>query len=382
MRTGFATKSAALDDLHRIQEEKADGSYVEPTRLTLGQYLEGWIAAGCGGVRVSTFTGYRIYLRRHVIPRLGGVRLQSLTRPQIQAMYQELATAGNARGGGLAPKTLHNIQLCVHAALEEAVRNRLIPRNPSDASFRKPRDRPEMQTWTVEELRMFLKELGDDEAFPLYRVAAQTGMRRGELLGMRWRDVDLVACVLSVRQQWSRAGGVLRFGPPKTRNALRTIELDAGTVEALRAHREVQEFCRRSWGEEYRADLDLVFPRQRGEPQDPDVVSKRFGRLVRSLGKNLAKQSITMRAIRFHDLRHTHATLLLEEGFDAKYVSERLGHESVRTTLELYGHVTSKRRWHAAEQLGRMLDGTAGLCDPVVIPLVENGAEPSAERGI
>lgn len=111
-------------------------------------------------------------------------------------------------------------------------------------------------------------------------------------------------------------------------------------------------------------------------------MSKRFGRLVRSLSKNLAKRSIIMRPIRFHDLRHTHATLLLEDGFDAKYVSERLGHESVRTTLELYGHVTSKRRWHAAEQLGRMLDGTAVRCDPAVIPDAENAAQSPAESGI
>lgn len=203
-------------------------------------------------------------------------------------------------------------------------------------------------------------------------------MRRGELLGLRWRDLDLDAARLNVRQQWSRQGRRVRFGEPKTRNGLRSIDLDRGTVAVLREHWQVQQFERRAWEDEYRSALDLVFTGLRGAAKDPDAVTKRFGRVVMRLSRRLG-----IRVIRFHDLRHTHATLLLEDGLDAKYVSERLGHDSVQTTLELYGHVTSKRRWHAAVRIGDMLDGpSAGNCDPVVTPEASEIPEPTGEAGI
>lgn len=365
-RSGFMTKAEAISDMQASQAAKAAGSYVEPTKLTVGRYLEDWIAAGSGGVRESTLRGYRVCVERHIVPRIGAVPLQAVTRLQIQAMYGDLSRSGNTRWtGGLSAKSVHNVQICLHTALEEAVRNRLLAHNPSDGSHKKPRDRPEMRCWTLGELRVFLTAAAGSHDSALYRMAAQTGMRRGELLGLRWRDLDLERGVASVRQQWSRQGGTLRLGPPKTRNALRSIDLDIGTVEMLRNHRAVHEFERRSWGEEYRTDLDLVFGGVHGGPQDPDVVYRRFARLVRRLSQQSGIQTIRM-----HDLRHTHATLLLEDGLDAKYVSERLGHDSVQTTLELYGHVTSRRRRDAAKRIGAMVDGLAAteICDPAVTP--------------
>jgi integrase len=350
-RSGFATKAEAIADMHKMQTAKAVGAYVEPTTLTLGDYLRDWLASGCGGVRGSTLAGYRVCVERHIVPRIGNIALQALTRMRIQALYGELATSGNTRGGGLAPKSVHNVQVCLHAALEEAVRNKLIVSNPADGSHKKPRDRPEMKIWTLEELRAFLAAAVDHQDFVLYRTAAQTGMRRGELLGLRWRDLDLEAGVLNVRQQWSRQDTQLCFGPPKTKKGLRSIDLDPGTIDALRQQRQRVDLQRRACGRQYQSDLDLVFPCSRGGPQDPDVVYRRFARLVDRLSKRLGIQRI-----RFHDLRHTHATLLLQDGLDGRYVSERLGHDSVQTTLELYAHVTSKRRRDAARRIGAMLD--------------------------
>lgn len=375
MRFGFPTKEQAATELDAVRSESVAGTYVEPNRVTLGEYLSAWVAAGCGGVRGSTLVGYRVCVNRHIVPRLGAIPLQALTRVAVQGLYVDLEKSGNTRTGGpLSAKSVHNVQVCLHAALEEAVRNKLLKSNPSDTAHRKPRTRPEMKTWTSQELWRFLDAIGDDADLAPCWIAAQTGMRRGELLGLRWRDLDLDLGRLSVRQQWSRQDGELRFGPPKTDNGLRTIDLDEDSIAVLREHRRVQEFQRRSWGDAYASDLDLVFPRPDGTAQDPDRIGKRFSRVVR----RLRREGLALQEIRFHDLRHTHATLLLEEGFDAKYVSERLGHDSVRTTLDLYGHVTSKRRQNAALRIAGILRDERNRREPSVSPGESEGAqEPS-----
>src|SRR5262249_36391506 len=185
---------------------------------------------------------------------------------------------------------------------------------------------PEMLTWSREELRRFLTAVADEPEYPLWRLAAQTGMRRGELLGLRWRDVDLDRARLCVRQQLVRAGAQVAVGPPKTSAGRRSIALDLGTVAALRAHKASQREGRLRWGPAYQ-DQDLVFSRADGHQHDPDVVSQRF-------------DSATGRArvprIRLHDLRHTHATLLLQAGVPVKVVSERLGHSKTSITQDVY----------------------------------------------
>ena len=221
-----------------------------------------------------------------------------------------------------------------------------------------PKDQPEMKTWSADELATFLAFAAQDRDLVLYHVAAATGMRRGELLGLRWRDVDLDAARLSVRQQYTRQGNGLGFGPPKSKKSIRTIDVDEETVELLREQQERQRFQRRGWKTAYRADLDLVFCRPGGSPEDPTIIGRRFTRRVRRLA--------TVPVIGLHGLRHTHATLLLEAGVDVKTVSERLGHDNVQTTLDLYGHVTSRMRSNAAARFGSLL--TTGRTPTTAIP--------------
>ena len=204
-----------------------------------------------------------------------------------------------------------------------------------------------MKTWSADELAAFLTFTAQDRELVLYHVAAATGMRRGELLGLRWRDVDLNAARLSVKQQYTRQGNGLGSGPPKSRKSIRTIDVDQETIALLREQQERQRFDRRAWGTGYRADLDLVFCRPGGSAEDPNVIGRRFARRVRKLA--------TVPQIGLHGLRHTHATLLLEAGVDVKTVSERLGHDTVQTTLELYGHVTHTMRSNAAARFGSLL---------------------------
>lgn len=359
LKGGFKTKAEAAAAMAELQVDKASGAYVEPSRRTLGDYLEAWLAAGAGGhVRGSTLRHYRVAVRLHIAPRLGSMPLQAVSRLDVKGLYAELRASGNVRTGGpLSAKSVHDYHIVLRAALEDARQDGLIRTNPAAGAYIRPRaSRGEVRTWTAEELRAFLEFAADHRDFPLWRLAAQSGMRQGELLGLRWRDFEPAASRLLVRQQWTRQEAALEFGPPKTSSGVRTVELDPGTIDVLRQHRAAQEFERRSWGPAYRTDLDLVFARPDGSAHDPDVVRHRFDRM-------LGRKAVPVPRIRFHDLRHTHATLLIEAGVDLRTVSERLGHSSTLVTMELYGHVTPKLRQDAAAKIGALIDGPPAIRD-------------------
>lgn len=340
MGGGFATKAAAVEAMNRLQSAVVDGTHVQRSRRTLGAYLTDWLAAR-NDIRANTRTEYDVSIRKHIAPRLGALQLQAVDRLQVRGLYRELAASG------LAEKTVHNVHICLRVALQDAFEDGLVRRNAAERAHSKPKDRPEMKTWSADELAIFLAATAQDRDTALYQVAAATGMRRGELLGLRWRDVDGSSSRLSIRQQLTRQGVGWGFGLPKSKKSIRTVELDPDTAEVLGEHRDRQLFERRAWGDAYRSDFDLVFGRPDGSAEDPDVIGRRFGRHVRKLK--------TLPIIGLHGLRHTHATLLLEEGVDVKTVSERLGHDSIQTTLELYAHVTPKMRANAAARFGSLL---------------------------
>lgn len=220
---------------------------------------------------------------RRITPRLGSIRLQALTRQDVKGLYQVLLARGNTRTGeGLSRKSMLNVHRCLRAAMNDAVADHLLRSNPATGAFSysKSRERQEMLTWTVEEVRTFLVFMREAREYSLYHVALGTGMRRGELLGLRRRDVDLEAGRLRARQQWTKGGDQgRRFISLKTGSkAWRTIDLDDVTVEVLRRHLQRRDFERWAWGESYRRDLDLVFCRPSGDPYDPDETTRRFER--------------------------------------------------------------------------------------------------------
>jgi integrase len=328
--------------MNRLHAEVVEGTYIERSRQTLGEYLKDWLAA-CRNLRPNTARDYSVSIHNHISPRLGNARLQSVDRLQVRGLYRKLADSG------LSEKTVHNVHICLHKALQDAVDDGLLRRNPAEKAHATPKDRPQIETWSADELAAFLSFAAQDRDLVLYHLAAATGMRRGELLGLRWRDVDLDGARVSVRQQFTRQGNGLGFGAPKSRKSIRSIDVDDETIVLLREQHERQRFDRRAWGPAYRSDLDLVFCRPGGSPEDPNVIGRRFVRRVRELP--------IVPAIGLHGLRHTHATLLLEAGVDVKTVSERLGHDNVQTTLELYGHVTTRMRSNAAVRFGSLLAG-------------------------
>jgi integrase len=312
-RSGFATQREARNELAKVNKSLADlaeGRAAEPSKITAGQYLAEWVQAQHGEVKVGTFDSYRLHVDHYIRPRIGDVPLQALTGNQIKGLYGKLREDGAERGGGLSRKTVHNVHQTLHKALQDATEEHppLILHNPADRAHKLSKnDRPAVASWTADQLRAFLDHVADDRLFPLWRLAAYSGMRRGELLGLAWDSVELVefdAGQVSVHQTWVKGGGTVGFGTPKTGRGQRSVDIDPATVAALRSWRKVQLEERLMFGGEYQ-ETGLVFTRADGRPHDPDVVSQRFARLMAGAG---------VPPMRFHDLRHTHATLMYMRG--------------------------------------------------------------------
>ncbi len=299
-------------------------------------------------VKPTTFHSYSQNLELHVIPALGQKRLQLLTPPMLTALYGRLAQDRDERKG-LSAKTISYIHSTLHKVLSDAVDAGLLVKNAA-ATAKPPRPNRRatggIRAWEPDELAGFLQAVRGTRLEAIWRVSAMTGMRRGEVLGLRWCDVDLDRARLSVRQALVAVGYEVVHSTPKSHGA-RVIDLDAQTVSQLRAHRWRQDEERAEWGVDYQ-DHDLIAAKENGEPIHPHTFSQAFERLNEKHG---------LRKIRLHDLRHTHATLALKAGVPVKVISERLGHESPAFTLKQYAHVIPGMQAEAAAQIACLVDG-------------------------
>lgn len=353
-RRGFPTKKAAQEELDRLRVRVHEGTFVRPERMTVAEYLDRWLdSLTTTGMRPSTIASYRRNLRLHVLPHLGGVQLQRLGPLELDTLYGQLVTAGNRKvAGPLSNRTVRYVHTILRKSLADALRKGLVVRNVADAASppsAKSARAPEMAWWQPDELRAFLDFVADDELAPLFRVAAMTGMRRGEVCGLRWSDVDLDAGRATVRQQIVVVDHIPTFSEhTKTDRGRRSIDLDAKTVSVLRAHRARQAANRLAIGSGYRDELDLVFAQVDGSPVDPESVALVFTRRVARSG---------LPRIRFHDLRHSHCAALIAAGQDAKVISRRLGHASVSFTYDKYGHLMPEADTAAATAVAALVDG-------------------------
>lgn len=352
-KAGFATKREAQQAMNEVLHQLGTGNYVEPVRLTLSAFLrDQWLPAIKASVRPSTFDSYRMTVEKHIAPAFGGTKIQQITPAKLNAFYADLLSKGRADGkGGLSPKSVRNCHVILRKALGDAVKWSLIPRNP--AAFAEPpklRDSGdrEMKTWTPQEVGAFLELAQADRLYAAWHLAASTGMRRGEILGLGWSDVDLDAGQVSVRQTLITVNYELQFSTPKTAKGRRSIALDKGTVAALRAWKKQQLEERFAIGSAYQ-DNGLVFSRVDGSPTHPDLFSQTFDRMV-------AKSDLPR--IRLHDLRHSHATTALKAGVHPKVVSERLGHATVAFTLDRYSHAVPGMQEDAAEKIAALIAGS------------------------
>lgn len=353
-RAGFKTKKEAEAAMHEILHRLGSGEYVAPAAVTLGGYLrDQWLPAIQASVRPSTFESYRMIIEKHIAPALGGTKLQAVTPAKLNAFYAGLLSNGRSDGkGGLSPKSVRNAHVIIRKALSDAVKWSLIPCNP--AAFAEPPklvqsgDR-EMKTWSPQEARTLLGIVENDRLYAAWLLAISTGMRRGEILGLRWSDVDLEDARLSVRQTVITVSYEIIFSTPKTAKGRRSIALDKGTVLALRAHKKAQLEERMAIGSSRYSDNDLVFCKIDGQPMHPDLFSQQFDRMV-------ARSPLPR--IRLHDLRHSYATISLKAGVHPKVVSERLGHATVAFTLDRYSHAVPGMQEDAAEKVANLIMGT------------------------
>jgi len=335
------TKAEAKRVGRLLLNELEAGTFVEPTDITVAEYLDGWLVDVVRHqVGARTLDRYEGIARKHLIPRLGAVKLPALRPAQIQRGCAEMLDAG------LSPASVRKAHVVLHSALRHAVRMRLIGRNPSDDLVLPKIRRPEIKALTDEEIGLMLAAAeGSRVAVPLL-VLVSLGVRRGELLALQWDDVDLEARSVSVRRTLEESSAGVHLKEPKTVRSSRTIALPASTVAALRAHHAAQQRARLAAGAEFNR-LDLVFPGPDGEPWRPSTFAAACRRVFKKAGLTC----------RLHDLRHTHATMLLRQGVHPKIVQERLGHANVSITLDIYSHCTANMQQEAAEKIDEALRG-------------------------
>ena len=341
---------AALADIINPLER---GTHVEPTKQTVREYLlDTWLPAAEIRLRPSTRLGYRIVIEKQRVPKIGGIRLQSLMPGRLNVMYSDLLANGRQDGrGGLSNRSVRICHTVLRKALADAKRWGILTRNVADSAapprpgLAKNDAARKQKTWTAEQLKQFLTHVRAERIYPAFLLAATTGMRRGEVLGLRWCDLDLDAGRVSITQTLIAPGYKLQFSAPKTESGHRAVTLDTATVRALREHRGAVEEERRALGLAW-DEAWLVFPNADSSPIIPHLFTLAFQTLARKAG---------LPVIRFHDLRHTHATLALQAGVHPKIVSERLGHSSIAITLDTYSHVIPTLQETAAELVALMV---------------------------
>lgn len=340
---GHKTKTAARSALRKALTAEEEGTWSASAQpMTYGAFLvERWLPSIRSTVRETTLVGYARHVETYLVPELGHLRLDRLTGADLAALYGRLRVAGR-KGKPLAEGTVARIHATISRSLADAVEAKLRTTNPARDVPRSARPRQrrsggsDLRYWTAEQLGSLLSLAAEREPrmYPLIRLAAYTGMRRGEVCGLRWADLDVKSGHLSVRRTLTAMdppdglGMRLIGGEPKSGKG-RRVDLDPETVEVLTGWRKQQMADQLALGGAW-PDHGLVFTRESGDPMHPDTASTVFDRLVRDSG---------LPRITFHGMRHTHATILLSKGVPVKVVSERLGHATVQITLDTYAHV-------------------------------------------
>jgi integrase len=319
------TRQEVAEKLNKALSDRAIGFIFDAGTITVGEYLDRWLSDSVrGSVRQRTFERYEQIARVHIKPTLGRLKLKALTPTHLRALYREKLD------DGLSPPTVQYVHTTLHKALKEAVGDGLIPRNVTDA-VKAPRPvKKEIIPLSPEQARTFLEAARGDRFEALYVLAIHCGLREGELLGLKWGDLDLKGRALSVRRTLSETRTGRIFEPPKNGKG-RNIRLTSDAIEALRSHlqRQLEEIERS--GELYQ-DQGLVFPARAGTPMNAKNLT------ARSFKPLLDKAGLP-RSVRLHDLRHTCATLLLGRGVHPKIVQELLGHATITITMDTYSHV-------------------------------------------
>ena len=326
----------AISESQQLDVSKA-GAY------TVSSWMKMWYEVYAEPrIRPNTKAYYTNYIENHIIPGIGSVPLEKLTTIQIQRFYNNLQKSGRVqrknfpelRDKSLSPRVVRGVHTLLHNCLEQAVAERLILANPAQGCKLPQLEKREMKILPQEKIGMYLAEAERRGLLAAFYLELTTGLRRGELLGLKWTDVDLDRGVLKIQRAISRQNGKVVEAPLKTKNAYRTLPMSADAIDVLMQQR------RKTGNSEW------VFPSPTGGPMSPDSVLHMLQRVLKRAG---------LPRIRFHDLRHTFATMALQNGVDVKTVSSMLGHYSAGFTLDTYAHVTTDAQLKAAQTMGNIL---------------------------
>jgi integrase len=344
-------RRAAEKEMRRLLRTIDDGSHVDPTRMTVGQWLTRWLDAMQAEVSPKSHERYSEVVGNFLIPELGALPIVKLAPAHIQKAYAKWAIEGRRDGksGGLAPRTRRHVHRILKAALGRAVEQQVLARNPADA-FRKrlPKvERRQMVTLNTEQAAQLLRAIRHTRVYWPVLLALATGARRGEVLALRWRNVDLGRGAVRIVESLEQTKSGLRFKAPKT-DKVRAVTLPAFAIGELQRLKREQAEDLLALGVRQTGET-LVCARADSTPLQPRSLTHEFSRLIRR-EKELPR-------VRFHDLRHSHATQLLEAGIHPKVAQERLGHSTITTTLDLYSHVTDTLQQDAAAKIDAELGG-------------------------
>ncbi len=335
------TQAEVKEKLARAIEDNKGLDIVKAGQYTVGQWMDVWYENYAKiKVRPSSHKTYKGYIENHIKPSIGKIPLSKLTTLEVQALYRKLLTSGRVerteskqQPKGLSAKTVRNINQVISSAMELAKSQKLISSNPTDGCALPKVEHQEMKTLTADQLAAFFREAKSSGVFEMYYMELATGLRRGELLGLKWEDINLETGTIQIKRQVARINGEVVEAPLKTKNSYRTLSIGADAIEILREQRG------KVFGE-------YVFPSPNGGPISPDSVLHMLHRVLERAG---------LPKIRFHDLRHTFSTLALQNGVDIKTVSGMLGHYSAGFTLDTYAHVTTAAQKEAARTMDNLL---------------------------
>jgi integrase len=341
------TKKDAEKRLAELLHQIDTGSFMKPGKTTVADYLQRWLKDYVQpNLSPRTAEGYESIIRCHLIPALGKIPLTQLKPEHIQHYYSDKLTSKCLnRSNSTNPRTVRHHHMTLHCALEIAVKWGLVSRNVADAVEPPKEHHTEMHTMNEEDIHKFLEIAKSTEYYTLFYLALFTGMRRSELLALRWSDIDLLLCQLSVtRTLHHLRNGSIVFRQPKTDKGRRLIALTPSSVSVLKEYKGIQAAQMIVSGTTLKEE-DLVFC-QDGRPLLPGTVSHAWIHLIQRTG---------LKNIRLHDARHSHASLMLKQGIHPKIVQERLGHASIQITLDTYSHVAPGLQQAAANRFDELI---------------------------
>ncbi len=340
------TQAEVREKLERVKREVADGTFTD-AKLNVADYLRQWLAEAKRTVKPGTLEQYVYCVESHIKPRVGTVRLDKLTPLQVQRMVGDIADSIAKSGRGKGVSTANKCRVVLYMAYKQAIRWQMVARNPVEAVDPLPETKREMTLWEPEQAARFLDVARAHRLYACFYLAMATGMRRGELLGLRWQDVQ--GDLIRVRQTLVKLkDGTVTLGTPKTKKGTRVIAVSPDVVQVLGLHRQQQDAERAQleraglpW-----PDHDLVFTSEVGTPINPD----NFRRV-----RNELMDKADVPRVRLHDLRHLHASMAIKNGMDPKMLADRLGQSRASFTLDEYTHIWEAQRAKAVVNISEWL---------------------------